>query len=199
MDLFFRSSFIILFFVFGCATDSKIRITSSPEKAEVKVTTNDGESKSLGVTPLEISGRDVYANASRMSVLHISKEGFETQNLFIAQENNIENYNINVKLKTKTEDVKGQDIKQRQEKLAKGIAMSHHLISKKRFEEAERVLTGITNDYPYVSVPYDLLGNISYLQRDFRAALGYYERSYQINPENAETKSMIDKLKQMTN
>ena len=192
-------SLILLMVLMSCASSSRVKITSSPDKAEVKVTTNDGETKSLGTTPLEIDGKEIYANASRMSMVHVSKEGFETQNIFIAQDTNQENYNINVKLKTRSEDAKGLEIKARQEKLAKNIAVSNNLINKKRYEEAARVLITITQDFPYVSVSYDLLGNISYLQRDFRAALNYYEKSYQINPENAETKMMIDKLKTMTN
>lgn len=192
-------SLILLLVLISCASSSRVKISSTPDKAEVKVTTNDGEMKSLGTTPLEIEGREIYANASRMSMLHVSKEGFETQNIFIAQDSNQENYNINVKLKTRSEDAKGLEIKARQEKLAKNIAVSNNLINKKRYDEAARVLITITQDYPYVSVSYDLLGNISYLQRDFRAALNYYQKSYQINPENAETKMMIDKLKTMTN
>jgi tetratricopeptide (TPR) repeat protein len=190
---------MLLFFLNSCSTISKVKINSSPDKAEVKVTTNDGETKSLGTTPLELNGKDIYSSASRMSVIHISKDGFESQNVFIAQESSLESYNINIKLRTKSEDVKNQDIKSRQEKLAKNIAMSNNLINKKRYDEAERVLTSVTQDFPYVSVSYDLLGNIAYLKRDFRAAINYYEKSYQLNPENSETKTMIDKLKRMIN
>jgi tetratricopeptide (TPR) repeat protein len=189
----------LLMILISCSTVSRVKITSSPDKAEVKVTTNDGETKSLGVTPLELNGRDVYANASRMSVLQVSKEGYEAQNVFIAQEAGLESYNINIKLKNKSEDLKNQDLKARQEKLAKNIAVSNNFINKKKYDEAERVLMNLTQDYPYVSVSYDLLGNIAYMRRDFRAALNYYEKSYQVNPENAETKTMIDKLKMMTN
>lgn len=191
--------FMLLLFLNSCSTISKVKITSSPDKAEVKVTTNDGETKSLGTTPLELTGKDIYSSASRMSVIHISKDGFESQNVFIAQESSLESYNINIKLRTKSEDVKNQDMKSRQEKLAKNIAMSNNLINKKRYDEAERVLTSVSQDFPYVSVSYDLLGNIAYLRRDFRAAINYYEKSYQLNPENSETKTMIDKLKRMTN
>jgi tetratricopeptide (TPR) repeat protein len=183
----------------SCSTVSKVKITSSPEKAEVIVNTNDGETKSLGLTPLEVSGRDIYANSSRMSVVSINKEGFENQKIFIAQDSSQENYNINVKLKLKTEDLKSQDIKLRQEKLAKSIAVSSNLINSKKYNEAERILLTITQDYPFISVSYDLLGNIYYLRRDLKNALNFYERSFQINPENNETKSMIDKLKGMVN
>ena len=191
---------LMLFFLLNsCGTISKVKITSSPDKAEVKVTNNDGETKSLGITPLELTGKDIYSSSSRMSLIHISKDGFESQNVFIAQESSLESYNINIKLRTKSEDGKNQDIRSRQEKLAKNIAMSNNLINKKRYDEAERVLTSVTDEFPYVSVSYDLLGNIAYLQRDFRAAINYYEKSFQLNPENSETKSMIDKLKRMTN
>ena len=190
---------IMILMMFGCSTTSKVKITSSPEKAEVTVTTNDGETKSLGYTPLEVSGRDIYANGSRMSIVQIYKEGFENQKIFIAQDSSQENYNINVKLKLKSEDLKSQDLKSRQEKLAKGIAVSSNLINSKKYDEAERMLLTITQDYPFISVSYDLLGNIFYLRRDLKSALNFYERSYRMNPENGETKSMIEKLKGMVN
>lgn len=199
MSLTTNLSLMLLFLLNSCSTTSKVKITSSPDKAEVKVTTNDGETKSLGVTPLELAGKDIYSSASRMSVINISKDGFESQNVFIAQESSLESYNINIKLRTKSDDIKSQDVKSRQEKLAKNIAMSNNLINKKRYDEAERVLTSLTDDFPYVSVSYDLLGNIAFLKRDFRAAINYYEKSFQLNPENSETKTMIDKLKRMTN
>lgn len=191
--------FMLMLLLSSCGTISKVKITSSPDKAEVKVTNNDGETKSLGITPLEITGKDIYSSSSRMSLIQISKDGFESQNVFIAQESSLESYNINIKLRTKSEDVKNQDIKSRQEKLAKNIALSNNLINKKRYEEAERVLSSVADDFPYVSVTYDLLGNIAYLRRDFRSAINYYEKSFQINPENSESKTMIDKLKRMTN
>ncbi len=191
--------FMLMLLLSSCGTISKVKITSSPDKAEVKVTNNDGETKSLGITPLELTGKDIYSSSSRMSLIQISKDGFESQNVFIAQESSLESYNINIKLRTKTEDVKNQDIKSRQEKLAKNIALSNNLINKKRYEEAERVLSSVADDFPYVSVTYDLLGNIAYLRRDFRSAINYYEKSFQINPENSESKTMIDKLKRMTN
>ena len=161
--------------------------------------TNDGEVKSLGQTPIELNGTDVFSNASRMSMLQVSKEGYETNHIFIAQDSQQENYNILTKLKTKSEDVKSQDLKNRQEKLARTIASAQNLTSKKKFSEAERLLTSLTQDFPHVSVTYDLLGNIAYLQRDLKAALNYYQKSFALNPENSETQKMIDKLKGMTN
>ena len=131
-------------------------------------------------------------------MLEISKEGYESQHIFIAQDNTQESYNINIKLKTKNEDLKGLDMKSRQERLAKNLTRSSNLINKKRYVEAEQILVETVRDFPHVSVGYDLLGNVSYLQRDFRAALNYYKKSFQLNPENSETKFIIDKLEGMT-
>jgi len=47
-------SLILLLVLMSCASSSRVKISSSPDKAEVKVTTNDGETKSLGTTTLEI-------------------------------------------------------------------------------------------------------------------------------------------------
>ncbi len=47
-------SLLLLLGLMSCASSSRVKISSSPDKAEVKVTTNDGETKSLGVTPLDI-------------------------------------------------------------------------------------------------------------------------------------------------
>jgi tetratricopeptide (TPR) repeat protein len=131
-------------------------------------------------------------------MLEITKEGYESQHIFIAQDNTQESYNINIKLKMKNEDLKGLDMKSRQERLAKNLTRSSNLINKKRYVEAEQILVETVRDFPHVSVGYDLLGNVSYLQRDFRAALNYYRKSFQLNPENSETKLMIDKLEGMT-
>jgi len=131
-------------------------------------------------------------------MLEISKEGYETQHIFIAQDNTQESYNISVKLKMKNEDLKGLEMKSRQEKLAKNLTRASHLITKKRYADAEQILIETTREFPYISVGHDLLGNVSYLQRDFRAALNHYKRSFQLNPENTETKLMIDKLESMT-
>ncbi len=160
--------------------------------------TSEGDTRILGSTPAEVNGSDVFSNKSRMSMLEISKEGYESQHIFIAQDNTQESYNINIKLKMKNEDLKGLDMKSRQERLAKNLTRSSNLINKKRYVEAEQILVETVRDFPHVSVGYDLLGNVSYLQRDFRAALNYYKKSFQLNPENSETKLMIDKLEGMT-
>lgn len=171
-------------------TSSSIKLKSSPEGANVLAIETDGSSRIIGKTPLETS-------ESMQSIL-IEKEGFESARIFIGRLNS-QNYEYSVKLTPKADDPKLTDIKSRYERLAKSIAKANNLINKKRYVEAESLLINLTNDYPNVSVGYDLLGNISYMQKDFRKAINHYQRSLELNPENSETKQVLDRLRSMTN
>lgn len=174
----------------ACSTRSSIKLKSFPEGANVSAIESDGGTRLLGKTPLE--------STESMESLIIEKEGYESTRIFVGRLDS-QHYEYSVKLTPKAEDPKFTDIKSRYERLAKSIAKANNLINNKRFAEAESLLGNITTDYPNVSVSYDLLGNISYLQKDFRRAISHYQRSIEINPENSETKQVLDRLRSMTN
>lgn len=176
--------------VTSCSTRSTINIRSLPQGATVSVIETDGTIKEIGKTPLDTNEQYVS--------LQVDKEGYEPYRIFLGGIKT-SGQEFTVKLASKAEDLKVGDIKNRHEKLAKGIARAHSLITRKKFTEAEALLINLTNDYPHVSVGYDLLGNISYLQKDLRRAVGFYEKSLQINPENLETKQVVDRIKSMSN
>lgn len=176
--------------IVSCSSSSSIKLKSVPEGANVSAIESDGSSRLLGKTPLETK--------ESMQSLLIEKDGHESSRIFVGRLHS-ENYEYSVKLAPKAEDPKVTDIKARHEKLAKSIAKVNNLINNKRYSEADSLLVNLTNDYPYVSVGYDLLGNISYLQKDFRRAINYYQKSLDINPENVETKQVLDRLRSMTN
>jgi len=182
--------FLFLIVLGACSTSSSIKLRSVPDGATVSAIESDGSSRSLGKTPLETS--------ESMQSLLIEKEGFESSRIFVGRLQS-QNYEYSVKLTAKAEDPKVTDIKSRHERLAKTIAKAHNLINNKRYSEADSLLVNLTNEYPYVSVGYDLLGNISYLQKDFRRAIGYYQKSLELNPENVETKQVLDRLRSMSN
>ena len=91
-----------------------------------------------------------------------------------------------------------EQFKKNQEKLARNIAKANSLIHLKRYPEASSILQNVVNDFPHVSVGYDLLGNISYLQRDFKQAEQYYQKSIQISPDNVETQNVLERIKKIT-
>lgn len=184
--------YLLVFMLFfqACASSSSIKLKSVPDGANVSVIESDGSSRAIGKTPLETS-------ESMQSIL-IEKEGFESSRIFVGRLES-QNYEYSVKLTPKAEDPKVTDIKTRYERLAKNIAKANNLINNKKYAEADSILVNLTNDYPYVSVGFDLLGNISYLQKDFKRAIGYYQKSLELNPENVETKQVLDRLRSMSN
>ncbi len=190
-----------LVFIFGiliqsCTTAPRVSVTSLPEGAVVSMKGPDGSNRILGKTPLDLSSREL-GGSQRLSALEISAEGYQQQQILLARDRGSENYEINVHLKKVAEDAKNVDVRARQEKLARSIAQASNLISNKRFEEARSLLNNITLEYPQVSVGYDLMGSLSFLQKDLKSALNFYEKALTINPESVDTRQMVNRLRGM--
>jgi tetratricopeptide (TPR) repeat protein len=187
--------FIFLTAISSCSTRSVVSIKSFPEGAQVAFVGKNGEVKSVGKTPLEVPAE--FLNDGRISSFVVSKEGFKDHLIVLGRDRSSESYDMTFNLQSSGEDPKNMDIRTRQERLAKLILQAHNLTNSKRYGEAERILANVIQDYPLISAGYDLLGNVFYLQKDLKNALKNYEKSLQLNPENAETKLMIDKIKGM--
>jgi len=185
----------MMMFLFGCATQSNVSIKSFPEGAEVAIVGKEGGVRSIGKTPLVIPPQNL--EGGRISSLVISKDGFKEQYVLLGRDRSAESFDITVSLQSQAEDPKTVDTRARQERLAKLLLQAHNLTGAKRYTEAEKVLSDVIQDYPHISAGYDLLGNVAFLQKDLKAALKNYERSLQLNPENSETRSIIEKLKGM--
>lgn len=188
--------FVIFVFTQSCTTTPRVSITSLPEGAVVNLKGVDGSNRILGKTPLDLSSREL-GGSQRLSVIELSAEGFQQQQIMLGRDRGSENYDINVQLKKIAEDAKNLDARGRQEKLARSIAQASNLINNKRFDEARALLNNIILEYPHVSVGYDLIAGLSFLQKDLKAALSYYEKALTINPENVETRQMVNRLRGM--
>ena len=181
--------YLFFFLLLGCSTDPVLSIKSNPEGASVSSLDSNGSEQDLGVTPISLK--------AGMQSLMVQKEGFEPMKILFAGDSS-QNYEFNLKLVKKTEDPKLFDSKKNQEKLARSIAKANNLIHSKKYSEARSILENIVSDFPYVSVSYDLLGNIYYLQRDFKQAEQFYQKSLQLSPENIETQNVLERLKKIT-
>ncbi len=192
-----KSLAILLTIVFqSCASSPRVAITSLPEGAVVSLKGADGSNRILGKTPLDLSSREL-GGSQRLSSLEINAEGYQQQQILLARDRGSENFEVNVHLKKIAEDSKNLDARARQEKLARSIAQASNLINNKRFDEARAILSNITLEYPQVSVGYDLLGSLSFLQKDLKSALNYYEKALTINPESVDTRQMVNRLRGM--
>jgi tetratricopeptide (TPR) repeat protein len=194
--MFFKIlSLSFLLIVSACSSSSRVKINSVPDGATV-TSYGAGGNKVLGKTPLQLESSSL-SSEGRFSSLVLNKEGHKDQHILLGRDRGSENYDITINLQAEAEDPKVLDARARQERLAKLVVQAHSLTAAKRYPEAERVLNGVLQDYPQVSVGHDLMGNVAYLQKDLKTALRHYEKSLQLSPENGETRQMVDRLKGM--
>jgi len=185
----------LLLIAVACSSSGIVKISSVPEGATVAANSTTG-TKIIGKTPLQLDASS-FPGEGRFNSLTLTKDGHRDQHILLGRDRGSENYDISVNLQTQGDDPKVMDARSRQERLAKLLLQGHALTAAKKFQEADRVLGTLLQDYPHVSAGHDLMGNLAYLQKDLKTALVHYERSLQINPENGETKQMVDRLKGM--
>jgi len=194
MDLKILTFFLLIAAV-GCSTQGVVKINSVPEGATITSVGPSG-TRIMGKTPLQLDSSSLPGEG-RFNSLTLTKEGHRDHHLLLARDRGSDNYDISVNLQAQGDDPKVADARSRQERLAKLLLQAHALTAAKKYQEADRVLGSLLQDYPHISAGHDLMGNLAYLQKDLKTALSHYERSLQINAENTETKQMIDRLKGM--
>jgi tetratricopeptide (TPR) repeat protein len=124
----------------------------------------------------------------------VTKEGYLPESMVIPKATLASRSNLHFKL---TENTLSKACEQKLgaiEAVSRGIAKAQSLTAKKNYERAEAVLLELQEDYPSLSVVYDLLGNVYYLQKNLGKALMAYEKSHELWPNNLETERMIRKL-----
>lgn len=185
----------LLLLAVACSSSGVVKISSVPEGATITSNGANG-TKIIGKTPLQVDASSLPGEG-RFNSLTLTKDGHRDHHLLLARDRGSDNYDISVNLQAQGDDPKVADARTRQERLAKLLLQAHALTAAKKYQEADRVLGSLLQDYPHISAGHDLMGNLAYLQKDLKTALSHYERSLQINPENNETKQMIDRLKGM--
>lgn len=197
MKTILGQSLTLILLATGCATSS-LRITSVPEGADVTMVQSDGNEIKVGKTPLTLSSETVAGVLSEPMQFRFAKEGYLPQSAISPAFGALGGSGqIQMNL-SQTELPKiCNDQSRRLETLAKGIAESSAMIQKKNFETAEQRLQMLTNDFPTVAVIFDLQGNVFFLQKKFDQALSAYRKSYSLNPTNAQTQAVIDRLQRL--
>jgi TolA-binding protein len=170
---------------------------SVPNEADISVVDSNGIATSLGKTPLTSNEGDVYKGSNRYTQVKIKKEGFLDQEVVLMKSTFGSDTVVNVQLK-KDETV--QNIGEQsitQEKVASSIARANGLIQSKQYIEAEAVMANFIEQFPSVSVGYDYLGNINYLQKKYAKALKYYNRALSLNPQNSERRIIVERIQSL--
>lgn len=200
----------------ACTTPGKVNLVTFPEGADVylKQGTN---SQLLGKAPLNINLKDVVIPNLPFILLEVKKTEFQTQTITLPA--GLQGFNHEIKLSLAPIEVAKQTIIQEErlavaedaakvkceslsqetlQTLGQGVATIQAFIQKKEYEAAYMKIVSLMTDYPNISVLYDLMGNIRYLQRDYGRALEAYRQSLTLSPQNSMTAEMVKRLENLT-
>lgn len=181
----------------SCGTTTNLKFNTTPADAEVRVVDSNGISTTIGKTPFAANDLDVFKSNSKYSQIIIKKDGYVDHDLVITKPLFGADIVVNAQLK---KDENMQNVGEQtivQEKVANGIARANGLIQSKQFEEAETSMLNFVEQFPSVSVGYDYLGNINYLQKRYAKALKYYNRASALNPQNSERIVIIERIQNL--
>ena len=187
---------ILLIFVLsliGCSGSGMLSVKTNPSVATVKLSDESGEIREIGNTPLSVNFNEVFAGSKNIKVI-IEKGNFESEKIILTRPEIKTDYNLSVDLKRDRSAESQIENLKTLEKVAKNIAEVLKKIQERRFKDAEDQLLRFIEEYPSISVSYDLLGNVYYMMGDRQAARAQYLKADSINPNNFERKRIIQRL-----
>ncbi len=187
----------LLSFISACSSTSTVKIQSTPEDAVVSVMDNNGVATVIGKTPLTSAESEVYRSSNRYSQIQIKKDNYKPQEIVLVKSTMGSETIVNVQLTKEEANLNGIEQSQAQEKIASAVARANGLIQSKQYAEAEAIMANFVEQYPNISVGYDYLGNLNYLQKRFPKALRFYKKALSLNPQNAERRNIVDKLESL--
>ncbi|MCB0364483.1 MAG: tetratricopeptide repeat protein [Bdellovibrionaceae bacterium] len=179
---------------FGCQT-ATLNVQTSPDEAEVFAVYPGQQPAKLGKTPLKVESQALFAHPGDSFKLLVQKEGFFTEQFLVPKSLFAANVKLDIAMKENKAPVACTEQDAAVEEVARNVAQAQSFIQAKRYEGAVRILLNLSDRFPNSSVVYDLLGNAYYLMKDLESALGNYEKSLRLSPNNSETQRMVNKLK----
>lgn len=185
--------FVILLTFVGCSGSGMLSVKTNPSVATVKLSDESGEIREIGNTPLSVNFNEVFAGSKNIKVI-IEKGNFESEKIILTRPEIKTDYNLSVDLKRDSSSESQIENLKTLEKVAKNIAEAFKKIQERRFKDAEGQLLRFIEEYPSISVSYDLLGNVYYMMGDRQAARAQYLKADSINPNNFERKRIIQRL-----
>ncbi len=180
----------------GCAS-SDLKVTSTPDKADVYLSYDGEQPEKVGQTPLRLDERLARTGRGRYAKVEIRKEGFKPESVMVP----LASLKSAVEITTKLEESKLPEQCTNQtaavEKISRGIAESQSMVKQGNLLGAQGRLSALINEFPNVTVLHDLLGNVHYIGKNLDSALKSYERSLNIDPTNADTQRMAGKIREI--
>lgn len=192
--------FCLLNFVLllSSCTTTQLSINSEPPGAEVVIVNDDGREDKLGQTPLNLTPEMMERFPTNNWRVSLNKTGFIKDQLFIETKMFRELGRISIKLTPEANWKEAYQDNNAYKYLNDVSSMSAEIQAstvKGDFGKAESLATSLVTRYPKLSVGWNLLGNIYYLQKRIDKAVESYQKSLAINPEDQVTKGILDRIR----
>jgi tetratricopeptide (TPR) repeat protein len=184
----------IILFLNAC-TSSLTNIRSNPEGATVYLINKNNQKTRIGNTPLNIPAQQLNPNNESSVQIKVEKDGFKEESFFIPSLMVSSYIDLSVEMQPTAAPPSCEVQAKNTSVVARNIAQAMFLTQQKKFDQAAMLLNSLISENPDISVLYDLLGNIHYLNQQIDLALEAYDRSLNINPNSSETIRMVNKLK----
>jgi tetratricopeptide (TPR) repeat protein len=185
---------VIISLITSCSSSGKLSVKSNPSEAIVKLYEQSGDIKEMGKTPISIDLDEVFSNSKNIKLI-VEKQDFEAEKIILTKPSIQTNYDVSVSLIRDTASASEQENQKKYQIVATRIAEAYEKIQQKNLRAAEGILIRFLDEFPNVSVGYDLLGNVYFIMGDKNAALSQYTKADELNPNNFERKRIIEKLK----
>ncbi len=188
-----KKFYLVALFLLASCGHGKLEFQSSPGKVDVSVVESDGQIKKLGETPLKMDMDNILFGNGVVQLL-FTKAGYRDEVVYLSKPALRSNIKISTNMK-EASSAKEIISNQKLEKLSYKVAEAQKYSYSKNYKRAEGILLGLIDEYPEVSVPYDLLANIYYLSNNTSKALFFYEKAKGLSPSNSQREYLINKLK----
>lgn len=179
-------------FVISCSSYD-LKINSEPKGATVFIK-SEKEKTEVGMTPMVLAPQ--YKDKDSYQFV-IEKEGFHPQTVVIEKGSFGAEAEVFANLKkVETLEVQLNDpkVKGELQRVTRKVASIQSELIKRNYANAEGMSKELLNEYPYFAVGWNLLGNAYYLQNKQGDALGAYKKALEFEPENMETKNLIQNI-----
>lgn len=185
--------YLLMLLLLASCGHGKLEFQSFPAKVDVSVVESDGQIKKLGETPLNVDMNNILFGDGAVKLL-FTKAGYRDEVVYLSKPALRSNIKISANMK-EASSAKEIISNQKLEKLSNKVAEAQKFSYSKNYKRAEGILLGLIDEYPEVSVPYDLLANIYYLSNNTSKALFFYEKAKGLSPSNTQREYLINKLK----
>ncbi len=165
-----------------------LTIKSNPIEAEVFVRNPaENEEHFLGKTSYKIKLDELVNNYTKSSsfVLTIKKDGFDSYRVLAAKTGNndiVLNVNLDISKNIK--------MTKRIDKLVTELFDIQRLVRAKNYDDAIKNVDKLEKDYSQFSTVYEIKAGALYLKKNYKQALSFYRKAFNINPDNLDAYRM---------